>query len=49
MLIVLSPYKFTEYHFKYYELDVFEKKLKKNLKYTIYQKLLIQKSNIYLN
>jgi len=27
MLIVLSPYKFTEYHFKYYELDVFEKKL----------------------
>ena len=27
MLVILSPYKFTEYHFKYYELDIFDKKL----------------------
>lgn len=27
MLIILSPYKFTEYHFRYYELDIFNKKL----------------------
>ena len=28
MLILLVPYKFTEYHYIHYELDIFEKKLK---------------------
>lgn len=27
MLILLAPYKFTEYHYNHYELDIFEKKL----------------------
>ena len=34
ILIILSPYKFTEYHFKYYELGILEKKL--NQKFEIH-------------
>ena len=29
MLIILAPYKFTDYHYIHFELDIFEKKLKK--------------------
>ena len=30
MLLVLQPYKFNEYYYKEYELDIFEKKLSTN-------------------
>ena len=47
MLVFLHPYKFTNFHYIRYELDVLEKKLMINLKSMIYQKLLTRLGLMY--